>query len=176
VKPQLSLGARRVLDRQYTVGDLVENSLDVKFNKAPYQGVVELSFYSSYHLLQWGEIFFELNSVPLMDSHDKYWDSFLGYQTPDFGKEKMKIHFYAGYSPFYGGDYDVSRTYKIGVNTAFGKMLSLDLFTMDDFYPTAILAFKLKHFAVEFFSFERSYDDFGHQRSRDYGLNLRGLW
>lgn len=180
IKPQLSYGIRRTLDRQYTVGDLVDKSLDVKFNKTPYIGFMELNLLSIFSFNEWGQILFELNSLPVMKNDYAYWDSFLGYKTPNFLDDMnlflSELYLYGGYAPFYGGNYDVSRTYKIGTRTSIGDTLGLDLFTMDDFYPAVILSINFTSIAVDIFTFERAYDDFGNQKSREYGANLKASW
>jgi hypothetical protein len=180
LKPQLSYGVRKVLDEQYTVGDLVDKGLKVKFNKIPYVGFSELSLLGILSLSEWGQALFQLNSLPITNKDYDYWNTFLGYKTPNFLKKAgwaiSEFSLYGGYSPFYGGNYDVSRTYKIGAKTAFWDWIGLDLFTMDDFYPASILSFKFTYLTVEAFTFERAYDDFGRQKSREYGLNLKATW
>jgi hypothetical protein len=180
LKPQISYGARRVLDRKYSLGDLVDKSLDVKFNKAPYIGFLEFNLLWIYSLSEWGQILFQANSLPLIRNEYEYWDTFLGYKTPNLIKNMnwvlSELSLYAGYSPFYGGHYDVSRTYKMGVKTSLSDFLTLDIFTMDNFYPAAILSLRSSYLTVELFSFERAYDDLGYQKSREYGANLKLRW
>lgn len=180
LKPQISYGVRKVLDEEYTVGDLVDKSLDVKFNETPYIGFLEFNLLSIFSLSSYGQLLFEVNSFPLMKNDYEYWDTFLGYKTPNFLKSKgwafSELSFYGGYAPFYAGHYDVSRTYKVGVRTAIGQNFDLDIFTMDDFYPAAIAAFNFMYASLEFFTFERAYDDFGNQKSREYGMNIKALW
>lgn len=180
LKPQLSYGVRKTLDRKYSVGDLVDKSLDVKFNEAPYIGFVEFSVLGLFSLSEWGQILFEVNSLPILEQEYQYWDSFLGYKTPNLLKNKewlfTELAFYGGYSPFYGGEYDVSRTYKLGFKTTFTESLQIDLFTMDDFYPAGIVSWRFTYLTLEAFSFERAYDDFGNQKSRQYGVNLKVTW
>jgi hypothetical protein len=180
LKPQISYGVRKTLDREYSVGDLVDKSLDVKFNEAPYIGFLELNVLVIFSLSEWGQLLFEVNSLPLMHQEFQYWDSFLGYKTPNFLRSKRwfltELAFYGGYSPFYGGEYDVSRTYKLGLKTSFAQGLEVDFFTMDDFYPAGIISWRVNYLTVEAFSFERAYDDFGNQKSRQYGLNLKVAW
>lgn len=180
LKPQLSYGVRKILDQEYTVGDLVDKSLNVKFNKIPYIGFSELSLLGIFSLNGWGQGLLQLNSFPLTKNDYDYWDTFLGYKTPNFFKNSgwaaSELSLYGGYSPFYGGNYDVSRTYKIGAKTSFWDWIGLDLFTVDDFYPASILSFKFTYSTIEMFTFERAYDDFGRQKSRQYGLNLKATW
>jgi hypothetical protein len=180
LKPQLSYGIRKVLNEEYTVGQLVDKSLDVKFNQTPYIGFLEFNLLSILSLSNYGQILFEVNSFPLLNNDYEYWDTFLGYKTPDFLKGKgwvlAELSLYGGYAPFYGGQYDVSRTYKIGARTAIGENFDLDLFTMDDFYPAAIASFNFSYASLELFTFERAYDDFGNQKSREYGFNIKALW
>lgn len=180
LKPQLSYGVRKTLDREYSVGDLVDQSLDVKFNEAPYIGFLELNVFGLFSLSEWGQILFEASALPLLQQDFQYWDTFLGYKTPNFLQNKKwlisELAFYGGYSPFYGGEYDVSRTYKWGVKSVVDQTLEIDFFTMDDFYPALIASWRLDYFTVEAFSFERAYDNFGNQKSRQYGLNLKATW
>lgn len=180
IKPQLSYGVRRSIDREYTVGDLVETSLNVKFDKAPYIGFMEVGFLSMYSLSQWGQLLFEANSVPVIKNEYDYWDTFLGYKTPNFLKNRdwflSEASFYGGYAPFYGGHYDVSRTYKLGTKLGLNDKVGLDLFTMDDFYPAAIVSLQYAFATLELMTFERAYDDFGYQKSRQYGFNLKAQW
>jgi hypothetical protein len=178
-KPQISYGVRKVLDEEYTVGDLVDKSLDVKFNEIPYIGFLEFNLLSIF-TLNYGQLLFEVNSFPLMKNDYEYWDTFLGYKTPNFliGKDWLlsELSLFGGYAPFYAGHYDVSRTYKIGARTAISPTFDLDIFTMDDFYPAAIASFNFTYASLEFFTFERAYDDFGNQKSREYGINIKALW
>ena len=180
IKPQLSYGARRTLNEEYTTGDLVEKSLDVKFNETPYIGFIELNLLTIFSLSEWGQVLFEINSFPLIKNEYEYWDTFFGYKTPNFLKDMnwafSDLSFYGGYAPFYAGHYDVSRTYKFGARTSMGDSVDLDFFTMDDFYPAGILSFNLANLSLEFFTFERAYDDFGNQKSRQYGANIKALW
>jgi hypothetical protein len=180
LKPQLSYGIRKTLDEKYSVGDLVDKSLNVKFNKIPFIGFSELNLLGIFSLDQWGQILFQVNSFPIMQNDYDYWDTFLGYRTQNFLKNSgwavSELSFYGGYSPFYGGDYDVSRTYRLGAKMSFLDWISLDLFTMDNFYPASIMAFRFSYFILEMFTFERAYDDFERQKSRQYGLNLKATW
>ena len=179
IKPQLNYGARKVLDRQYTVGDLVDKKLNVNFNKTPQVGVVELNVTSVVGLDSWGQILMEMNSVPLIKNNYQYWDTFLGYLTGNIleGKAWVRsLQLYGGYSPFYAGKYDVERTIKTGSKLLFGEHLSLDVFTTDKFYPGALLGVTAGFIEVSAFTFERAYDDFGLQRSRQYGGNIRFFW
>ncbi len=180
LKPQLNYGIRRVLDAKYSIGDLVDGSLDVKLNEIPFIGFSEFSLHSLYSLSSWGQILFQLNSLPLSGSEISYWDTFLGYKTPNLldgaGLSLTEASLYTGYSPFYGGNYDVGRTYRVGANILFSDWMALDVFTLDKFYPAAVLAFNSPHIVFEIFTFERSYDDFELQKSRNYGVNLKVKW
>ncbi len=152
----------------------------MKFDKTPYIGFMEMNLLSIFSLDEWGQILFELNSFPVMKNDYTYWDSFLGYKTPNFLHNMnlflSELSFYGGYAPFYGGNYDVSRTYKVGTRTAIGDFFGLDLFTMDDFYPAAIMSFHFTNISFDLFTFERAFDDFGNQKSREYGANFKASW
>lgn len=180
IKPQVSYGVRRVLDRTYSVGDLVDQGLDVKFDKVPYVGFVEAGLLATYNTFGYGHFLFELTSLPLISYEYQYWDTFIGYKTPNFAKylnmKEGEVSFYGGYSPLYAGKYDVDRTFKTGLRVVPWKMLSLDVFTIDKFYPGALLGLSLSNFELSLFTLERAYDDFGKQKSRQYGLNLKFLW
>ena len=180
IKPQLTYGVRRVLDRTYTVGDLVDQGLDVKFNKVPYVGFVEAGLLATYNTFGYGHFLFELTSLPLLKYDYQYWDAFVGYKTPNFAKRLGmsggEISLYGGYSPFYAGKYDVERTIKTGLRLAPWNFLSLDIFTQDKFYPGALLALSSTHTEFSLFTIERAYDDFGKQKSRQYGLNFKVFW
>jgi hypothetical protein len=172
IKPQLNLGVRRTLDKSYTTGDLVSSKLDVKFNKTPYIGFMELNLMSIYSFASWGQALAEINSLPLIKNDYQYWDTFLGYRSPIFWET---TYVYGGYAPLYAGKYDVARTQKWGAR--FGKnFFSLDVFTMDKYYPGAIMGFMFKFVEVSLVTFERAYDDFGKQKSRQYDFNLKMSW
>lgn len=180
MRPQVNYGVRRIMDKTYSAGDLVDKKLDLNFNKQPYIGFVEINLISLYKLGDWGHALFELTSLPLIQSEYQYWDTFLGYKTPNILKNQQwlltELAFYGGYSPFYGGGYDVSRSYKIGSKLSISEWITADLFTMDEFYPASILTFNFTHLELDLFTFERAYDDFGNQKSRQYGLNLKTKW
>lgn len=179
IKPQLNYGTRKILDRQFTVGDLVEKKISVDFNKAPQQTVVETNVMAVLGLESWGQILFEMNSFPLIKTEYQYWESFLGYMTPNFlsGTSWIQsLQFYGGYSPVYAGSYDVERTVKTGSKLMLGEHLTIDIFTTDKFYPGAMVGYMAGFVEVSAFTFERAYDDFGLQRSRQFGGNLRLYW
>lgn len=180
LKVQINLGVRRFLDETYSAGDLVSKKISVNFGKKPFLGFAEFSLRSIYSFGSWGQGLLEINSLPLMDNQYSYWDSFLGYKTPNFftGPDSWLKEFalYGGYSPFYGGDYDVSRTQRVGLRMSLGEALSLDVFTFDKFYPGALLSSRLGIFELSLFTFERAYDDFGRQKSRQFGFNLKTSW
>lgn len=175
IMPQLNLGVRKTLDQQLTVADLVQRSLDMNFNKRPYLGFSEFSLLSVFGLSGLGQILFELNSFPIQEQKYSYWDSFLGYQTPSLINSYFlsDLKFYAGYSPFYGGQYDVSRTYKWGTELGLLDLFKIHFFAMDKNYLSSIFKIELRYLDLEFFTVERAYDDFDIQKSRHYGLNLR---
>jgi hypothetical protein len=180
LKPQLSYGVRRILDREYTSGDLVEKGLDVKFNKAPYVGFAELNLLGVFSLSQWGSLLFTLSSLPVVKRTYEYWDTFVGYRTPSIAGKKSgwlnSWNFYGGYSPVYAGNYDVDRTVKIGTNLSLLRNIHLDIFTIDQFYPAAILSYDARFVSLELLTLERAYDDFGRQKARQYGANLKIKW
>ncbi len=180
LKPQVSIGFRRVLDKTLTTGDLVDKSLDVKFNKAPFIGFAEVNFLATYNTFGYGHLLGEISSLPMISNKYEYWETFLGYKTPNFAKklnwEFRELSLYGGYSPLYAGHYDVHRTFKTGIRFSPTKELSLDFFTMDEFYPGGLISYTFKHFEFAMFTFERAYDDHGEQKSRQYGLNLKFAW
>lgn len=169
-RPQLSYGFRRTLFRELTAGDLVQEKLNVKFNKAANVGLVEFGLQSAYKMSHYGEVFFDVNALPLTNYEYKYWETILGYRTPLL---YQRLFLYAAFSPLYGGYYDVSRTYKLGANLSLVDSLRLHLFTLDDFYPGAEIQYRLGIVEVAVMTFERAYDDYGHQKSRQYGAALR---
>jgi hypothetical protein len=180
IKPQISVGVRKILDRTLSTGDLVSESLDVKFNKAPYVGFTELGLLSTYNTFGYGHLIFELTSLPLMSSDYQYWETFIGYKTINIAKKFnwkiSELSFYGGYAPVYAGKYDVSRTIKLGSRIGLMDELDLDLFTTDELYPGALLSYTFKYFELALFTFERAYDDFGRQKSRQFGGNLKFAW
>lgn len=173
IKPVLTAGVRRTIDQTYTTGDLVSSNLDVRFNKAPYIGFAEINLLVTQNTFGYGNFLFELTSLPLMSYKYKYWDTFLGYKTPNFFNI---MSFYGGYSPLYAGHYDVGRTYKTGIRVAPSSAFNMDVFTFDKFYPGALASYTWTHFELAAFTFERAYDDFGNQKSRQYGFNLKFAW
>jgi hypothetical protein len=174
LRPQVSYGLRRYLDREFTVGNLVDSRLDVNLSAAPYLAVAEFNLIATQELgAGMGELLFEIASLPLNNVGYAYWETFLGYRTPDFFQ---RLYFYGGYSPFYGGDYDVNRTFKVGANMRPWEWLSLDLFTMDRWYPAAVASVQFKHLQLDLFTFERAFDHFEFQRARQYGLALKLGW
>ncbi len=179
LKTQLNIGVRKAFSQKLTTGDLVESKVNIRFNKEPYVGFMELSLRSLYSFGTYGRALFEINSLPLINEY-QYWDTFLGYQTPDIFDQKTswfkEFSFYGGYSPFYGGHYDVSRTFRLGNRLGFGDFFSLDVFTLDKFYPGVIVSSKLGFLELSLFTFERAYDDYEKQKSREFGFNLKTSW
>lgn len=180
IKPQISVGVRRILDRTLSTGDLVSESLDVKFNKQPYIGFAELNLLGTYNTFGFGHFIFELSSLPLKSSDYEYWETFIGYKTINIARKFdwkiSELSFYGGYAPVYAGKYDVNRTIRLGSRIGLIEALVLDVFTTDDLYPGALLSYTFKYFEIAIFTFERAYDDFGRQKSRQYGANLKFAW
>lgn len=180
IKPQVSIGARRILDQTLSTGDLVSESLDVKFNKKPYIGFAEVNLLSTYNTFGYGHLVFELTSLPLRSSDYEYWETFVGYKTINIAKKLdwkiSEFSFYGGYAPVYAGKYDVNRTFKLGSRIGLLEALDLDVFTTDEFYPGGLLSYTFKNFELAVFTFERAYDDFGRQKSRQYGANFKFAW
>lgn len=182
LRPRISLGWRKMVDEKFTAGDLVQRPLKVNFEKKPYTNLFEMGLNGSKTLGEYGDLIGEVNAIPLIksDGEYEYWDTFLGYRSWNFLDDKGSwlhaLHAYGGYSPFYAGDYDVERTIKTGIDVQFIRHLRLDLFTMDKFYPGLIFSTQFQYIEFNLFTYERGYDDFGRQRSRQYGANLRFLF
>lgn len=171
VTPRLGYGFRKFIRDQYTVGDLVAKSVDVKFNKVPYIFFAELGASSAYRT-PFGNIDFDVNSLPLRNSVSGYWDTYLGYSSPDFFEAKSTVlTAHVGYSPFYGGEYDVVRTIRTAVRGRWESFFG-EAFTMDRFYPGARLGWEAGFARIALHTLERAYDNAGNQRSRQYGFEL----
>lgn len=175
-KPRLVYGYRRLIFGQYTTGDLLNNSLNTKINKTTPHFFTEFSFQSAYQL-PFFQLLAEGNSLPLTGANYNYWDTFLGARTLNLskylGRSIKTLTFYGGYSPFYGGYYDASRTIKIGTQVAINEHFAFDFFSFDKFLPGARLSFSYDWFELSLHTFERAYDDYLKQISRQYGLNLK---
>lgn len=170
VKPQISYGYRKLLNRRLTAGQVASEKINVKFDKSPSVGLVEFSLESKYFLRKYGEIFFEANSLPLSNYEYSYYETNVGYRSPLFAR---LISFYAAYSPFYGGDYDVSRTVKLGAELRPLENLRLTVFTFDEFYLGGEAQLRFRNFELALLTFERSFDDYGFQKSRQYGAFVK---
>lgn len=175
-KPRLVYGFRRMLFGEYTTGDLLNNTLNTKIKEEPTHFFSELSFQSAYQFPIF-QFLVEANSIPLTNQNYSYWDSFVGLRTYNLAKylnHSLKtLTFYGGYSPYYGGYYDASRTIKVGTQVAVNEYLAFDVFTLDKFLPGARLALTYQWFELSLHTFERAYDDYLLQKSRQYGLNLK---
>lgn len=175
-KPRLAYGFRRLIFGKYTTGDLLNNSLNTKIKEEPVHFFSELSFQAAYQL-PFFQLLAEANSLPLVGVDYNYWDTFLGARTLNLSKylgHTIKTFtFYGGYSPLYGGYYDASRTIKVGTQLAVNEYFAIDIFTFDKFLPGARLALSYDWFEISLHTFERAYDDYLFQKSRQYGLNLK---
>lgn len=175
-KPRLVYGFRRLIFGKYTTGDLLNNSLNTKIKEEPTHFFSEFSFQAAYQL-PFFQLLAEGNSLPLAGVDYNYWDSFLGARTLNLskylGRTIKTLTFYGGYSPLYGGYYDASRTIKIGTQVAINEHFAFDLFSFDNFLPGARLALSYDWFELSLHTFERAYDDYLFQKSRQYGVNLK---
>lgn len=174
-RPQISYGFRRLVDRQYSIANLVNKSYSANLSEVSYKGFAEMSFLGILGVGEWGKVIIEGNSLPVSKQDHNYWDTFLGFKTNNL-LSTGNFNLYAGYSPLYGGEYDVSRTYKIGANIKIAEFFKVDLFTMDKFYPAAIVTFLFNYLEFSLSTFERSYDDYGTQKSRQYAMTLKFQW
>jgi hypothetical protein len=172
VKPQVSYGYRKLMNRRLTAGQVASEKINVKLDKSPSVGLMEFSLESKYFIRKFGEIFFEVNSLPLTNYEYSYYETNVGYRSPLFAR---LISFYAAYTPFYGGHYDVSRTFKLGTEIRPVDHLRLSLFTFDEFYLGGEAQLRFKNFELALLTFERSHDDYGYQKSRQYGAFFRLL-
>ncbi len=169
-KPQISYGYRKLLYRTLNAGQVASEKIKVQFNKVESVGLAEFSLESKFFLREYGEIFFEINSLPLTNYEYSYYDTNVGYRSPLFAR---LISFYAAYSPFYGGEYDVSRTLKLGAEIRPIDHVRLTLFTLDDFYLGGEAQILFRNFELALLTFERAFDDYGYQKSRQYGAFLK---
>lgn len=176
IESQLQYGVRRTLERNYTVGQLVDSKPDVKLKEVPYR------FYSEGGVRLEKSLFeaaagINLVSVPLVGGDYKYWKvdfegrspelaSLMGFQGPG------KFHFWGAVSPFFGGAYNWDRTVRIGFSAAWWRFLRTDVFFFDDFTVAALASLRIYAVELEVFTFERAEDEHRAFRSRQTGLSL----
>ena len=174
--PRVSYGERRVLDSSFTAVQLADKRPDTKLNVQAWKVVVEFSLQARY-TFDYFDLFMQANSIPIIKNDYAYWDTNLGLKTknllssPDSDLFKV-LDIYLMYSPIYGGNYDVSRTVKLGSGIVFNDNFALDIFLQDEYSLGGLAKLNFEYFELSVFTFERSYDDFHFQKSRQYGLNL----
>ncbi|MGB0452635.1 MAG: hypothetical protein ACPGJV_02890 [Bacteriovoracaceae bacterium] len=177
--PRIIYGRRRVLDSSFTAAQLADKKPDTKIKNRPWKTFVELSFNSKYRM-NYLDLVFELNSLPISANDFDYWDTNLGVKSKNlnnyFGLDIKKLDAYLSYSPLYVGNYDVSRTIKGGVGLEFNDFFMIDIFFEDEFLLGTLAKLNTRFFTISLFTFERAYDDFHTQTSRQYGINLVGQY
>ena len=126
----------------------------------------------------YAELMLNVRSLPIFGQKYKYWDTLIGARSSNIA-EKLDSkyfsdwHFYFQYSPFYGGEYDVKKTYGLGTSIGFSDHLSLDIYTSGKFYINTSVKLRLENFEFSLYNKKDSYDDFFVQEARSIGLNSR---
>ncbi len=174
--PRLIYGRRKVLDSSFTAAQLANEKPNTKIKNSPWEHIGEISLNSKYlttHL----DFVFEVNSYPFINNEYEYWDSNLGVKSKNIKKYIPNLIFkridaYLSYSPAYGGNYDVSRTIRGGIGVEFNDKIMIDVFFEDEFLFGSLVKLNTSYFTLSAFTFERSYDDYHTQKSRQYGLSL----
>lgn len=178
-KPQIGYGRRKIINKNFTTGDFVNQPPNLKLKRSKWHYQSEFSFNTIYSIPLF-QILFELNSLPLTNSDYDYWDSFLGMRTINlaslFSDKLQLVSFFAGYSPFYGGYYDVKRTMKFGTQIYFKENLGFNVFTTDQMLFGGQLIAHFNHIEIDLYSIKRAYDDYLLYQSRLYGMNLKFLF
>jgi len=178
LKPQVSYGLRRTLEKDLSVGDFVEKKIKIKFSDEPWRFYSEAGFLSQLSL-DYCYLLFDLNAYPITQNRYNYWNSNLGIRSKNIVKNLDSfsliryLDLYFSYSPFYGGQYDVSRTVTLGTGFYFNSYLGTDIFLIDDYSWGILLKLNYNFVYLSLFTFKTAYDDYHNFESRQYGLNLK---
>lgn len=158
------------------LGDIIDDSVDVRVDKQPADWFMNLSLKNQY-TSDYGVISMEANSLPLFSNKYFYWNTNLGYRSPTFlnNESSLVLHnlsFYGLFSPFYGGRYKIKDTIKLGTSAGLTSIFALDLFTTLDFIFGAYAKFRYSIFEISAFSLQQNYDILGLQSSRSHGISF----
>lgn len=172
----LNYGRQRALRQKLNTGDLVTSKPSFKLKERPFKSYLMVNFNIEYNLFNIGNAILKINSVPILKQDYELFNSFAGFITnnilpPDF-KTIDHIKFYAGYSPFYKGNYDVKRTIVLGSKLGISSWMNFDVFSTDDMYPGGQIKLGPDFFNASLYTYQESYDNYGIYKFRNYGLNL----
>jgi hypothetical protein len=179
-RPSLVYGVRRVMVQAFTVGQLLDTKPNTKLKTLPYRGFVEAGLEAS-RPTPWGEILLNVKGVPVYRNDYAYWQVEAGFRSVNL-LEGVKRNWpwrwtaWASFSPFYGGNYALVRTVKVGTSVEWFKFAQTDIFLMDKFRPGFVLRLGTARINAQLFSFARSEDDFQVFSSRQYGLAVSGAF
>lgn len=176
INTSLNYGRFKYLKRNLNIGDLTVSKPSFKLKEEPYKFYLSLDLSGEYNLFDIGNIILKINSISIVKQDFELFNSFAGFLTNDILPMDIElidyIKVYAGYSPFYRGDYSVERTIVLGSKLAFNDWLNFDLFTTDDMYLGAQVKLGPDLFNASVYTYEASYDDYGIYKFRNYGFNL----
>lgn len=172
----VNYGIMQILNQKLTVGQLVESKPSFKLSERPYNFYMNINLKSEYRLENWGRVLVEMTSLPITKVDYKIFNSFLGFETHNLFQADWShdytVKLYAGYSPFYQGNYLNNRTAIFGTKFRFFDVVNFDLFTNDHTYLGAHLAVGTSLYNLSVFTYQQSYDDYGIYKFRNYGFNL----
>jgi len=160
--PRITYGFRKVMKKKFTITELVKMYHDLEFSQKKYNPIVELNFLLKYKFENFS-VHFDLKSFPLISKEKlKYWETNLGFKSRKFNLEKKgfylnSLELFFSYSPFYGGLYDVSKTFKFGTNLELLKGVSLSLFSLGEFKPGLKLEWSGKSLSGSIYYYEYEY-------------------
>lgn len=179
VKPTLVYGLRRTMEQAFTAGSLLESKPNVKLKSRPYRFYSELGLSAEKHLASVGTFGASVTGLPIHQTEYNYWATDLSWRSEEMmrlvsWKFPKKAFLWAGFSPLFGGAYNWSRTIRIGTSLAWFNFLRTDLFLTERFLVGGIISARIAFMELDFFTFERSEDEYKLFRSRQYGLALTG--
>lgn len=179
-RPSLTYGLRRVMQRSFSVGQLLDQKPDVALKRVPYRGFADLNFEIS-KPFAWGDLAVRAQGIPILHQEFLYWQVEGIYRTRNLVEGVKRTwpwrwNAWASVAPARGGDYSIVRSIKLGTMVEFNRYVQADLFFMDKFLPAAILRFGPARYNIELYTFQRSEDDFHLYQSRQFGISLRGAF
>lgn len=178
--PRLIYGRRKILDSSLSAIELANNKSIDRIEKHNWIGFVDFSVSSQYRF-NYFDVIAEINSLPLSNQKYNYWNSNIGVKSKNLSNHIdfiniKKLDAFAFYSPFYGGNYGVSKTIKFGIGAELDDWILLDIFTDANFLIGAISKFNFKYFTLSAFTYEYTYDEYLNQTTRQYGLSITGQY
>lgn len=171
--PRFVNGFRKIIDRQYETGELINEKINAKIDNSPQEFFSEFSGILNYK----SDIFdflLEANSLPIKQDYYDYWSFTSGIVSTNFLEtNKSSLFFksfklFAQFSPFYGGDYLMSRSAKFGFSLGIMEDLFIDSFINDEDFWGTVIQYRARYGGLVFSTYEDSFDDSHEMRSRKY--------